>query len=642
VARWTTTRLVFTAFTALGVLIGAALVFQWWTLAPVTAPAPLVDGTGGSYAALTPAQRALVDDATVRFGQATAKQVEPGRLFDSLPLSTKTTFDAVTHALSQTRLTGADGASLNLTALDLVARVDAVAGSVPDAGGDKQFRMYVQLRPDTRKILESSREFSRQVDNTVYHKGYPICFRGTGNTPNIQFSLSPDGTRADIDVDYRASEFPIMLLNGHLTASNSDVRAGNNDERHNGHWQGLDNWWRSFMGVVTGEVSSADASESKKVAAEPRLGKGTRPEEAIADFLKAWLVEQNPGIAAGYIAPRAYACLETKGSESVDRGVARFQIVAAMHAVNNKTGNVDSLSRVLEGVPLTGTRAREVPQPNRDAFVMYDLRDDLAASLDCENRLHPELADADQARSTSFGHYVGAVFRLKAGGVAGDSVATLWSEERGVWKLVAFAVEPEFTPSALPHTPPTAETPAAPLPVIDGDREMLRAADVFFNTWVIKKDPAAAFRQFSEQSYTCYNAFHAEGAPAAATRAEAGKLLLAGMTRASEWVGTATRLEDLVTAIEPHHPDLKLVKHAASDAFTVVAIPDSMGAAAECDRLKPGVVPRVDRDGPETYGRFYAASVRFKRAGADGAVLWTVWAREDDAWRIVSYLVIVP
>jgi hypothetical protein len=234
------------------------------------------------------------------------------------------------------------------------------------------------------------------------------------------------------------------------------------------------------------------------------------------------------------------------------------------------------------------------------------------------------------------------VFRLKAGGVAGDPVATLWSEERGVWKLVAYAVEPESPPSVLPNTPPIAETAATTLPVVDGDREMLSAAAGFFNTWFVGKDPAAAFRQLSPASYTCYNAFHAEGAPAAATRAEAGKRVLEGMTRASEWVGTATRLEELVTGTEAHHPDLKLVKHEASSAFSVVAIPNSMGDAAECDRLKPGVVPRLDRDGPEEYGRFYAAGLRFNRAGADGAVLWTIWAREGRNWRVVSYLVIAP
>jgi hypothetical protein len=53
------------------------------------------------------------------------------------------------------------------------------------------------------------------------------------------------------------------------------------------------------------------------------------------------------------------------------------------------------------------------------------------------------------------------------------------------------------------------------LPVVDGDREMLRAANRFFNTWFVEKDPAAAFRQPSPASYTCYNAFRQESAPAA-------------------------------------------------------------------------------------------------------------------------------
>jgi hypothetical protein len=631
-------------FTTLGILIVVVLIYQWWAGAPVTAPVQQVAVEGGSYAALTPAQRRLIDDWTSRFGQATGKQVNAGNLFDSLALSTRTTFHAVTHALGQTSLTGVDGAALNLTALDLIDQVDAVAGSIPDSGGDKQFRLYVQLRPDTQKILESSREFSRQVDNTVYHKGYPICFRGSGGTPSIQFSLAPDGTRGDVDVDYRSSTFPIMLLNGHLTSSNSDVRAGNNDERHNGSWKGLANWWRDFMGLVVGDVATADAASIKsKVADQPRLGKGTKPEDAIADFMKAWLIEQNPGVAAGYIAPRAFACLETERGAPVDRGVARFQIAVTMQAINARIGKIDALTQASEGVSLTGPRGKEVPQPSRDAFVMYDLRDDLAQSLDCESRLHPELADAKLARSTDFGHYVAAVFRLKAGDVRGDSVATLWSEEGGTWRLIAYATEPEFTPGSLPSAPPIATTTAAPaLPVIDGDPAMLRASTDFFNAWFVQKKPEAAFQQLSPSSYTCYNAFRAEDAPAAATQEEAGKRLLEGMTHASQLVGDASRLEDLITGIEPHHPDLKLVKHAASAAFTVVSIPDAMGAAAACDRLKPGLVPRMDRDAPTEYGRFYATSARFARAGADGAVLWILWAKEGASWKVVSYLVIAP
>ncbi len=49
----------------------------------------------------------------------------------------------------------------------------------------------------------------------------------------MQFSLAEDGQHADIDVDYRSSRSPQSLFNGHLTASNSDVRAGENPTLHN-------------------------------------------------------------------------------------------------------------------------------------------------------------------------------------------------------------------------------------------------------------------------------------------------------------------------------------------------------------------------------------------------------------------------
>jgi hypothetical protein len=209
-------------------LLGVALVYQWWTGSPPTAPVTQVNASGGSYGALAPAQRGLVDDLVARYETVTGKPAVPAEMYDGLALSTKTTFNAVTHALSRTPLTDSAGRSMNLTALDLIAKVDAVAGGIPGESGDKQFRIYVQLRPDAQQLLQQSREFSRQVDNTVYHRGYPICFRGSGGTPSIQFSLARDGTHGDIDVDYRQSQFPIMLINGHLTASNSDVRAGNN------------------------------------------------------------------------------------------------------------------------------------------------------------------------------------------------------------------------------------------------------------------------------------------------------------------------------------------------------------------------------------------------------------------------------
>ena len=111
---------------------------------------------------------------------------------------------------------------------------------------------------DALATLERSREFKRGADNTVYHKGYPINYRAQGGTPSIQISVALDGRRADIDVDYRASSFPVGLFNGHLTASNSDVRAGDNFDRHVNRWSGLQNWWRGFFGVR--QTRQADAA----------------------------------------------------------------------------------------------------------------------------------------------------------------------------------------------------------------------------------------------------------------------------------------------------------------------------------------------------------------------------------------------
>ena len=72
--------------------------------------------------------------------------------------------------------------------------------------------MYVRLTEGALDRLERSQEFKREGDNTVYHKGYPINYRQQGGAPSIQISIALDGRRADIDVDYRSSSFPVGAL----------------------------------------------------------------------------------------------------------------------------------------------------------------------------------------------------------------------------------------------------------------------------------------------------------------------------------------------------------------------------------------------------------------------------------------------
>ena len=216
---------------------------------------------GGKYAELDERRQRLIDGWVVRLEKTTGQKIEPGALYDDIvSLSTKTTFVAVTHALMTTRLTDRAGADLG-DALALIDRVDVVRGEVTGERGDHQFRIYVRLTVDGFDKLSRAQQFKRASDNSVYHKGYPINFRGQGGTPSIQISIATDRRNADVDVDYRASFFPVALLNGHLTASNSDVRAGNNYDKHLNKWTGFQNWCRG---------SSACASSVRLTPPTPR------------------------------------------------------------------------------------------------------------------------------------------------------------------------------------------------------------------------------------------------------------------------------------------------------------------------------------------------------------------------------------
>ena len=65
-----------------------------------------------SYDSLKSEQKALVDDWMKRFSATIHKQVDPQQAYNNLPLSTRTTFNAVTHALISTQLTGESGRKL--------------------------------------------------------------------------------------------------------------------------------------------------------------------------------------------------------------------------------------------------------------------------------------------------------------------------------------------------------------------------------------------------------------------------------------------------------------------------------------------------------------------------------------------------
>src|ERR1700744_4543748 len=97
----------------------------------------------GPYELLKPQQKQLIDEWYADYNKAMHENLPPSD-YNQLPLSIRTTFEAITHALMTTKLTDKSGQSLG-DALQLVQAIETINGKVPKARGDLQFRMYVTL-----------------------------------------------------------------------------------------------------------------------------------------------------------------------------------------------------------------------------------------------------------------------------------------------------------------------------------------------------------------------------------------------------------------------------------------------------------------------------------------------------------------
>ncbi len=165
--------------------------------------------------------------------------------------------------------------------------------------------------------------------------------------PSIQFSIARDGERADIDVDYRSSAFPVVLFDGHLTAANSDVRAGDNYDRHLSRWQGFLNWWRQLFGLPVAKATlpqdEPPTSTMDPFPSVPRVRSTEAVAVAVEDFLSTWLVQRQPERVMPYFSERSYACVLELEPGSEDTMMAPFRILRDMKEVNLVLGPVGHL-----------------------------------------------------------------------------------------------------------------------------------------------------------------------------------------------------------------------------------------------------------------------------------------------------------
>jgi hypothetical protein len=599
----------------------------------------------GTYAQLKPQQKKLIDEWYAEYDKLMHEN-DPPTDYDQLSLSTRTTFEAVTHALMTTNLTSKSGQSMG-EALDLVQSIETIHGKIPQARGDLQFRVYVILRPEALQTLKDSTEFFRDRDNTVYHHGYPLNWRQDGGAPSIQISMAPDGRHADIDVDYRSSKFPQALLNGHLTAANSDVRAGGNTQRHLQRWQGLSDWWRNLFGLDIAESDTNEvASATGDVPPVPLKGAG-RFEDAVLDFLNSWLLQGKPEMSAAYLSTRSYSCLEEYGPQSgneVSGAAAPYLAAKDMAAISKAIGKPANLQDAVAPYPLNDSRLKPVKQQYGNLFSMYAVPNGVAPEFECDDQR--ALKDFEAARLTGikkkYNRYYAAVFRLEQPPETGQIITLLWTKEGAYWKVVAWDAEPE---DAMPlKIPDTRRDVITDFPETNtkGDSALLQASDDFLRDWLLKRNYVAATQYFSPRSYSCIEATVPSDQAKPTTPAQYLNYMQTVMQTVSQDVGNSQQLVDVIEASEPEHPGLKRVKHKSDQAYALVAVSDTLAPAMMCEKESKQHPYQPNESQPSKYGDYYDMLFELRTPGEHPASLSFLWGKDDGQWKIISYEMMSP
>jgi hypothetical protein len=404
----------------------------------VTLPPP-VRADRRAFADLAPQQKALFETYVRAYNAARSSQYTAEDVFERLTVSEQTTFYGVTHAAMHSPLTDQHGAPLGL-AIDRIESVERIAGQYEGKGGDEQFRLYVKLKPDTREILEKTREFFRDHENTVYHIGYPHSYRQAGKEPNMQVSMSDDGLRADIDVDYRSSKSPQALFNGHITSSNSDIRAGENPQLHTGRWPGLIAWWQDIFGKLKQnlpkevDMMNVDRPEGPPTPLPPDRPSGASPakiEDAAQEFLTDWLVRRNYDQALEFVSSKSYACLNVSGDpkgKALESSAAQKELRALMTYATARLGIKTDLTNAIVAFTPRNPNQVVLDQPFKREFTVGPLPVNVARQYLCNpSAVPPEGPGAE---------YYGVIFTFRIDG--GGTLGLLWFKENGKWKLVSF------------------------------------------------------------------------------------------------------------------------------------------------------------------------------------------------------------
>jgi hypothetical protein len=398
--------------------------------------------SASDYARLEGRQKILLNDWVRRENQKRGQELTPVQRYAGLTVSQRSTYEAITNALTESRLTNRAGREIG-SPIDLITRIDNIAGKIEGEGGDKQYRLYVRLNRNALSRLKTTKTFHRGKDNKIFHREYPYNFRQVGKTPTMQISVSRNGLRADIDIDYQSSSFPAALFNGHLKASNSDVRPTSHYKKHTRRWDGLLDWWDDLInsgGPSHNYDKTHRRSDHITVSGARKKEEVRQVTAAIDEFLRLWLVQSRLDRAAAFAARKMRVCSDLDDNAQIRVSGTRStrslftQLLREVDRRNKKHSRID---QVISAIDSHDPQIKVIAHKNKDVYSLGNISKTHYDHFICRNKYSPLTNNLTRER---YGADYVSIFGFTSNREISGALIFLWEKERGKWKIVSFDI----------------------------------------------------------------------------------------------------------------------------------------------------------------------------------------------------------
>ncbi len=236
----------------------------------------------------------------------------------------------------------------------------------------------------------------------------------------------------------------------------------------------------------------------------PRL-KGSIPvQDAVNDFFKAWLLEDKPEQALGYISVKALACVaEFPGAGNSKQSLVRLRIYKRMKEANQVFGDISNLDQVMQGVVIPAPDGVPMLQNYGRLFSLQRIPDDVAREMDCRIRQNMALAAPIPSAGRRIGDFYNAITIIgrKEKGTKGQILSQVWTREENAWKIVSWQMENPF--DAGKRATQVARTPAPKPAMNPADPALLNRVQSFLSDWLLQKKYNTLPSYFASEALPC-------------------------------------------------------------------------------------------------------------------------------------------